>query len=137
MYNSIFLNIYFNKNSYNKEYEKEFKNILKEIFLNKWLHVYIYNCSSNGKKLLDIIYQYANIFGTEISLIIDDDNSVLNLIQNNYMNIDSIILHKVQDFKMYNEKFKKMGINIKNSLQIQDKDLVSSLILEDKISYNK
>lgn len=136
MDNSIFLNIYFDSNNDNKEQEETLQKKMKKIFLNKWFRIYIYNCQMKDKNILDMIYEYANIYGVKISFVIDKYTEILELIEYNYMNIDSVIFCE-KDSGKYDGKLKKLGIkSLYDDGNIEIDELSANLILGEKMLLN-
>ena len=132
MSDSIFLNIYFDIVNYSEEYEEKIRQELKETFLNKWLRIYIHNCDQSDKKILDIIYEYANMYGTKITLIINENTSILSSIEDNYTNIDSIIFSKEEDYNKYNNQLRKIGIECRYSNESRETNELSSFLSLEK-----
>ena len=128
----IFLDIDFDIKDYKVENKKILDDVLKDVFSNKWLYICLHNCKREDKVIIDKIYDYSNTYGVKISLKIDKNIEILQLIEYNYSNIECVIFENDGDLNKYKKYLKRLGIKV-----LLDKDTKKDEELICKISLNK
>ena len=128
----IFLDIDFDIKDYKVENKKILDDVLKDVFSNKWLYICLHNCKREDKVIIDKIYDYSNTYGVKISLKIDKNIEILQLIEYNYSNIECVISENDGDLNKYKKHLKRLGIKV-----LLDKDTKKDEELICKISLNK
>lgn len=128
----IFLDIDFDIKDYKVENKKILDDVLKNVFSNKWLYICLHNFKREDKVIIDKIYDYSNTYGVKISLKIDKNIEILQLIEYNYSNIECVIFENDGDLNKYKKHLKRLGIKV-----LLDKDTKKDEELICKISLNK
>ena len=128
----IFLDIDFDVKNYEIEDKNTLEEFFKNIFSNKWLYIYLHNCKLKDKTLIDMIYDYSNTYGAKISLKIDKNIEILQLVEYNYSNIECVIFENEGDLNKYKKDLNRLGIHV-----LLDKSVKKDEELTWKISINK
>ena len=128
----IFLDIDFDVKNDEIEDKNTLEEFFKNIFSNKWLYIYLHNCKLKDKTLIDMIYDYSNTYGAKISLKIDKNIEILQLVEYNYSNIECVIFENEGDLNKYKKDLNRLGIHV-----LLDKSVKKDEELTWKISINK
>lgn len=113
--NNIFLEFQLKNNIYNN-YDETIKSV-KKYLSERWAKIYIDGCTMQNLRVWSSIYELSCEYGIDCGIIIDDIN-ILNKIEDDYANMDIVIIKNINENKSI-ETLEKIGIKVKKNYEYE------------------